>query len=160
MAIEDILVGGLVSGLVSITVAGIAFIAATRNINKSTYVAAITNERAKWREELRKHIAEFCKLSMEESINIGNLQQSKTHIFLRLNPEAKDNNGLVKHEFDYKIMNIVADIFNKLQLNDRNGINILVNNLECFAQKLLKQEWEKSKKEATSGKSASTYESE
>ena len=147
-----------VTGLFSIVTAGIAYLAAVRKYTKTTkdsdksiYVAAVTNERARWRSELRENVSEYCKLSIEKNANLGNLQQVKTQIILRLNPRANDTDGLQKHKFDREIIENVNAIFSLLSVSMKDDISTLVKKLEISAQELLKQEWDKSKTEACSG---------
>lgn len=147
----------VVTWLFSIVTGGMAYHAAvrkftetTKDSDKSIYVAAVTNERAKWRSELRENVSEYCKLSIEKDANLGNLQQVKTQIILRLNPRANDVDGLQKHKFDREIIENVNAIFSVLS-GCKDDIPALVKKIELSTQELLKQEWEKSKAEALSG---------
>jgi hypothetical protein len=156
MGIELATVGGWIFSVIT---AGIAYKAAvrkhsetTKDSDKSIYVAAVTNERAKWREELRKSVAEFCMLSIESSPNIQKLLQLKIGIILRLNPRANDPAFIERHKFDHEIRESVNTIFAAAKTSNSQVILDQVNKLESSAQELLKQEWEKSKAEALSGK--------
>lgn len=151
----EILIG---SGGFSIAAAYLAYRGAvrrhletTKDSDKSIYVAAITNERAKWRDELRKGVAKFCSLSIEKELNIPALQELKTDILLRLNPNAFDLPLAEKHKFDRKITLSVNAIFDAVHSSNREVIPDLVKELEGSTQGLLKQEWEVSKNEAHSG---------
>ena len=143
----------------SVITAGIAYKAAvrkhsetTKDSDKSIYVAAVTNERAKWREELRKSVAEFCMLSIESSPNIPKLLQLRIDIILRLNPRANDPALIQKHKFDHDIKEAVTTIFAAAKTLNSQVILDQILILETSTQELLKQEWEKSKSEAFAGK--------
>jgi hypothetical protein len=156
MAIDWVAVGGW---LFSVVTAVIAYMAATRKYTQTTkdsdktvYVTAVTNERAKWRDELRRNVAEYSMLSIEPSTRLPELQRVKAEIILRLNPRAKDPGLAEKHKFDLLIINSVNDIFLTLTGKTTCDISKLIADLETAAQEMLKQEWEKSKAEALSGK--------
>ncbi len=140
-----------------IAFAGVFFTAfiALKNNNKNLVIKTITEERAKWRSELRNTCAEFSKLVYEQ-VNDNNVSNKpriielKVHIKLRTNPS--DN---PKHKLDQDILKDLQEIVNELDTDvDKNAIIKKLINLESNVQKLLKQEWEKSKNEADSGKSA------
>ncbi len=156
MAFDWATAGGWVFSVIT---AGIAYKAAvrkhfetTKDSDKSIFVASVTNERAKWRGELRKSVAEFCMLSIESSPNIPKLLQLKVDIILRLNPRANDPALIQKHKFDHEIRESVNAIFAAAKTSNSQAIHDQVVKLEGSAQELLKQEWEKSKAEALAGK--------
>lgn len=156
MTLDLATVGGWVFSVIT---AGIAYKAAvrkhsetTKDSDKSIYVAAVTNERAKWREELRKSVAEFCMLSIESTPNVPKLLQMKIDIILRLNPRANDPALTQKHKFDHEIKESVNAIFAAAKTSNSQVILDQVMKLEGSTQDLLKQEWEKSKTEAFAGK--------
>ena len=151
--------GVIAGGLFSVITAGVAYSVAvrkhsetTKDSDKSIYVAAVTNERAKWREELRKSVATLCMLGVENEPSIAKLQQAKTEILLRLNPRACEPALAQRHKLDREITEAVNAIFLLAQSSERHAMPELVLKLEASAQQLLKQEWEKSKTEAQSGK--------
>ena len=144
MAIDWVMLGG---GAFSVITAGIAYKAAVRNYSettkdsdKSIYVAAVTNECAKWREELRKSVAEFCMLSIESKPNIPKLLQVKIDIILRLNPRANDAALAQKHKFDCEIKESVNAIFEAVKASNSQVVLDQIIKLEGAAQELLKQE--------------------
>lgn len=156
MGVDWVMLGG---GAFSVITAGIAYKAAVRNYSettkdsdKSIYVVAVTNERAKWREELRKSVAEFCMLSIESEPNVPKLLQVKIDIILRLNPRANDAALAQKHKFDREIKESVNAIFETVKSSNVPVVLDQIIKLEGAAQELLKQEWEKSKTEAFAGK--------
>jgi hypothetical protein len=150
---------GMIGGWVfSVVTAVFAYKAAVRqhsettmDSDKSILVTAVTAERAKWRDDLRKAVAEFCSISIEQSPNLPRLQQAKTEILLRLNPRCNDPTLAQRHKFDREITDAVKAIFAAAAVNGPVPASS-VERLEVSAQELLKQEWEKSKTEAVSGK--------
>ena len=153
----------VVNGIFSLVTSGLtatfAYKAATRQFSKTTkdsdksiFVTAVTNERARWRDELRKSVAEFCMLCMEEKPNIPRLQQVKTEITLRLNPRANEPPFSQEHKLDREIMESINELFRAVSQRNRQAIPDLIRKLETSAQEMLKQEWDKSKDEALCGK--------
>ncbi|EGR3111683.1 hypothetical protein DNG97_24390 [Vibrio parahaemolyticus] len=138
-----------------VAVAGVIFTAwiALQNNNKNLLIKTVTEERAKWRSELRNACAEFVKLTSEHvgNANVTNtprIRELKTHLQLRLNPSQDE-----KHKLDQDIIQIIKDIVSGLDAaGSKQTILDNLNDLELYVQQLLKAEWEKSKKEAKTGK--------
>ena len=138
-----------------ITVFGVFFTAfiTWKNNNKNLLIKTVTEERAKWRTELRNYCAEFSKLVYEQTNDTGasnkpRIIELKAHIKLRTNPSDED-----KHKLDQDILKESQEIVNQVDENgDKEKIIEKLLNLESNVQKLLKQEWDKSKYEANSGK--------
>jgi hypothetical protein len=124
----------------------------TRDGDKNVYVTAVTNERAKWREELRRSVSEFAKASIEPIPSAPELLRLKTDIILRLNPRAREPAMAAKHAFDLKIMNAVNTIYAAATSGQTADVQKTLGDLELNAQELLKQEWQKSKEEAIAGR--------
>jgi hypothetical protein len=146
------------NGLISFMVAYATYRAAvrkhertTKDSDKSIYVMAVTNERAKWRDELRKAVARFCSQAIEVRPNIANLQELRTEILLRLNPHAFDPPLGEHHKFDRAITLEVDAIFHEVLSSSTGAIYARIGALQSSAQGLLKQEWEVSKSEARLG---------
>lgn len=140
-----------------IAVIGVFFTAliALRNNNKNILIKTVTEERSAWRSELRSTCAEFSKLVYEQANNASaghmpRITELKAHIKLRTNPSEND-----KHMLDKDIIKGSQDIVSMLDGSaDKDLILSKLINLETNIQKLLKQEWDKSKGEAVSGKLA------
>lgn len=138
-----------------IVVMGVFFTAfiALRNNNKNLLLKTVTEERAKWRSELRNTCAEFSKLVYEQANNSNashkpRIIELKAHIKLRTNPSNKP-----EHKLDQVIIKESQEIVDQLDMDiDKNEIIKKLVSLESNVQQLLKQEWDKSKKEAVSGK--------
>lgn len=124
-----------------------------RNNNKTLLIKTVTDERAVWRQELRDTCAEFVKLIYEQINNssVSNkprINELKVHLKLRVNPSMDQ-----KHHLDKSIIELSQGLVDTLdkEHNQEDVLNKLVQ-LEGKVQELLKQEWDKSKKEALSGK--------
>jgi len=140
-----------------IAVIGVFFTAliALRNNNKNLLIKTVTDERAQWRKDLRDYCADFSKLvyeyvSTDNTTNKPNIIKLKTHIKLRTNPSNEP-----AHVLDQNILNELQEIVAMLCSDTIENKDIIYNkltSLETNVQKLLKQEWEKSKREAVSGK--------
>lgn len=155
MSLDLVSVGGW---LFSVVTSFIAYKAATRphrettrDSDKNVYVTAVTTERAKWREELRKNVSEFAKECIQPSPCLPELLRLKTDIILRLNPRAREEGMRQKHKFDRQVMDAVDTLYEKLSGSKPEDIHSQLASLELGAQELLKQEWEKSKAEAVAG---------
>ncbi len=138
-----------------IAVAGVFFTAfiALRNNNKSLLIKTVTEERAKWRTELRDCCAEFSSLVYEQlnntsASNLPRIVELKVQIRLRTNPSSEP-----KHKLDQEILSesqAIVDLISDAPEKDQVISKLL--KLENSVQKLLKQEWDKSKNEAVTGK--------
>ncbi|MGV3681655.1 MAG: hypothetical protein ACO1PM_18330 [Acidovorax sp.] len=127
----------------------------TRDSDKDIFVASVTHERAKWREDLRQNVAEYLKQCVSTTPDIPELIRLKTDIILRLNPRARDSGMEEKHKFDLEIMQAVNALFNQVAQASIPLTNPTLAVLEKATQELLKQEWQKSKDEAAMGRERS-----
>lgn len=127
----------------------------TRDKDKDIFVAAVTNERAKWREELRRNVAEYAKQCVVSAPDVPELLRLKTDIILRLNPRAREPAMAEKHKFDRQIIDAVNALFATRLVGPISTSNSDLASLEKAAQELLKQEWQKSKEEAETGRERS-----
>jgi len=150
----------LIQALAPYIVAGIAFIGvfitaffAFRTNNKNLLIKTVTEERAKWRRELREVCGEFVKLiyeqvSIADKSNAPRINELKVQMKLRVNPSQKD-----KHILDQNIIKVSQEVVNLIERNfDKDEVIKKLIELEGYVQALLKQEWDKSKKEAVDGK--------
>ena len=127
----------------------------TRDSDKDIFVAAVTNERAKWREELRRSVAEYMKQCTLPEPDIPELLRLKTDIILRLNPRAREPLMAEKHKFDQQILHAVNALFEANAKDTTRAKDENLLKLEEATQELLKQEWQKSKDEAATGRERS-----
>lgn len=108
-----------------IAVTGVAFTAfiAFRNNNKNLLIKTVTEERAKWRSELRNTCAEFSKLVYEQANNAKashkpRITELKAHIKLRTNPSNQP-----EHKLDQDILKESQEIVDQLDMEiDKNEI--------------------------------------
>lgn len=102
----------------------------TKSINeKNQKLKYVTEERQKWRAEIREETTKLAKnLFYNESNNESELERIKAFFKIRLNPID-----------DYD-----KDIIKKLENINRDTINDFVLKISC----LLKHDWERAKKEA------------
>ena len=118
--------------------------------NKNVFITTVTHERAKWRDELRAAAAEFTKLAIGEIREPKleralRLEELRVLIRLRLNPNPR-------HELDASIIENTAQVVALLQSRNTEEARETLGIVENAIQRLLKQEWEKSKNEAVMGK--------
>lgn len=121
----------------------------SKDTSKDVLTRTVTNERAQWREDLRSLAGEFVENSLrivsnDPSGSIYSLERQRVQIRLRLNPNPE-------HKLDANILKISR---NMVQLARGCDPDNLLKSIELFEheiQSLLKQEWDKSKREAQSG---------
>ncbi|MDO9491415.1 hypothetical protein [Acetobacterium sp.] len=125
-----------------------------RIAKEGNFILNVTVERNKWLERIRQDISTFCghtkffyysclEVDSENGMEVlKEIDKLNFLIRLRLNP-----NG----EVDKKIIELLEKV---LKYDKIDGINILdehLKNLVSLSQELLKEEWEKVKKEAVIG---------
>ena len=121
--------------------------------NKNLLIKTVTDERAKWRSELREVCGEFVKLvyeqvSSSDAVNKPRINELKVQMKLRVNPSQEEN-----HILDQNIISISQEIVNLIEQGfEKNEVIEKLIELEGYVQALLKQEWDKSKSEAVDGK--------
>lgn len=123
--------------------------------NRTQFVDTITAERIKWLEKIRIDISRFSGLT---SFWVKNLRDASSEdskevlkeidilrvmIKLRLNP---------KGTYDKEIMDLLDEIPQLTNQIDMSLLNKKLEQLTTLSQKLLKEEWEKVKKESKRGK--------
>ncbi|EJL6852785.1 hypothetical protein [Vibrio vulnificus] len=124
-----------------------------KNNNKNVLIKTVTEERAKWRSEIRDACSEFIKIASVISLtkdekNLPRLLELKVQLKLRLNPSQEP-----KHHLDQSIIKLLDGIYQRLSKSNKfTHVDNDLKRLEEHVQKLLKQEWSKSKGEAISGK--------
>jgi len=121
--------------------------------NKNLLIKTVTDERAKWRSELREICGEFVKLVYEQVSVAGvsngpRINELKVLMKLRVNPSQED-----KHALDKNIISVSQNIVNLIEGNfEKSEVITKLIELEGHVQCLLKQEWDKSKQEAVNGR--------
>lgn len=120
---------------------------------KTTFINTVTAERVKWIEQLRQDISSFSGLTHtwcfselegkpDENEILKEVDRLRHVIRLRLNPEG---------EHDQKIEVLIQKIPKLTHISNREELQQALEDLTVTTQKLLKDEWEKVKKEAKEG---------
>lgn len=125
-----------------------------KNTKENNFILNVTVERNKWLERIRQDISNYCGLTKfftrtikdtfsDEGKNVlKEIDKLNYMIKLRLNPNGK---------IDKKILDLLEEIpalTNKTNLCEIDGA---INKLIGLSQELLKEEWEKVKKESRKG---------
>lgn len=128
---------------------------ALRTHRKSLFVNTVTAERAAWRGDLRTLTAELVTLAhtalADPAESLADLHERRVGIRLRVNPR-----GGAEHPLDQAIMDCLAAL--PILLRPASGpadaaaVLAQLEILEAAVQSLLKQEWDKSKREARTGR--------
>lgn len=119
---------------------------------RNLLVETVTKERAAWRQEVRAATLELSRTVLS-SIGQASLSsttavhQQRLAITLRLNPSRAD-----KHRLDREISDALHALELALERQQQVEARTQLRLVEEKVQKLLKQEWDKSKKEARTGK--------
>lgn len=124
-----------------------------RTSRRTTFINTVTSERVKWIEKLRDNISTFCGLTYTWSISrlegkpeaadfLKQIDKLRHLIRLQLNPDGKH---------DQTIEALIARIPNLTHETQTEELKTALNELVEISQKLLKEEWEKVKKESMRG---------
>jgi hypothetical protein len=135
---------------------------ADKNTKKKLLLESVTAERSKWRESLREDVAAFnalaseyyytvCDLDNEQAdklfaAHIQELIRLRVRVRLRLNP-----NELI-HSNDVKLVRAMSRIILQFETKQYDGLHHELLRIERCAQRILKHEWDKAKREAVTGK--------
>lgn len=116
--------------------------------NKEVFTRTVTEERAKWRSELRTLSVRFTELARKlcdgESKYKYELEAVRVEIRLRLNPDPE-------HKLDATILGEIKEIAEKAGSADKKDLTECLEKFEADVQRLIKAEWDKSKNEAITG---------
>lgn len=142
-----VLVGAVIGFLGSLFGSWVSF----RQNDKNLFVQTVTNERAKWRQDLRdatgqlvQHI--YAYTDNPDAETFCKIHEYRVAVRLRVNPENPDRNKL-----DAEILSALSGLRETSQIINKETALAMAERIELSVQKLLKQEWEKSKREAKSG---------
>lgn len=124
-----------------------------KTIRKTNFINTVTNQRIKWIEQLRQDIASFLGLTHtwceseiegkpEETGILKELDRLRHLIQLRLNADAT---------LDRKIASLIRKIPDLTHLSQKEERLQAMNELSTLSQQLIKEEWEKVKKESKNG---------
>jgi len=124
-----------------------------RSSRRTTFINTVTSQRIKWIEQLRQDISTFSGLTHtwcfsalegkpEESPVIREIDRLRHVIRLRLNPDGVH---------DQKIEKLIREIPNLTHESQRQSLIQALEELTRTTQSLLKEEWEKVKRESKHG---------
>ena len=118
---------------------------------RNLLVGTVTTERAKWRTDLRKSVANLVSIANAMAPNpsrkdIAAFDKVRVEVRLRLNPSLRPQDVL-----DQRILAALKDLRAALVGGEQVRISEQVEAIESGVQLLLKQEWSKSKEEARTG---------
>jgi hypothetical protein len=140
--------------LVSLAI-GIGNIVHNLKINRRTlFINSVTTERVKWIDKLRQNISTFAGLThhwvasrLEDTSKsnpiLRELDQLRVLIKLQLNPRS---------EIDRQIIRKIDEIPDLTHHPDKSKFTAAINELVSLTQILLKQEWDRVKEEARTGR--------
>jgi hypothetical protein len=122
----------------------------SKDTSKDILTRTVTNERATWRSDLRDLAGDLVENALRiiegaERGCIYTLERQRLLIRLRLNPYPF-------HKLDANIMRCADDITRCARSKDVDSAKSAIAEFEKGVQQLLKQEWEKSKREAATGR--------
>ena len=118
---------------------------------KSLLVGTVTNERAQWRHDLRLAVGELVEathmaLHNPSPAQFALFEKRRVAVKLRLNPSR---NG--RHLLDMHIMDGLHDLREAVRRRESTRASVATVAIEKSVQQLLKQEWDKSRREAQTG---------
>jgi hypothetical protein len=128
-----------------------------KNNKKTAFINTVTSERVKWLEKLRHNISSFAGLTHTWTRNSCTPDEAreiqkeidKLRYLIRLQLNPKEKNG--EPNVDKRIEKLIADIPNLTDESQREKLDLAMEKLIIDSQELLKNEWEKVKKEAKKG---------
>jgi hypothetical protein len=143
--------GGLTL-LGAIITAGLLYRSTMIIARRNLLVETVTKERAIWRSELRTAVLELSDathsaIARSDSNSIAKVHRGRLAIVLRMNPSRAD-----QHRLDRDISDALQALEQALERQKHVEARTQLLRVEKEVQKLLKQEWDKSKTEARTGK--------
>ena len=130
--------------------------AETKTNDKTVFVGSVTAERATWRREMRvstSSVVEILRASdTGDNVSWMPIFRCVSEIALRLNPDGRSEEPDRRdaQPLDRDIHAILVEIVGSSR-EQRAVHNDMANRLEAAVALLLKEEWRKSKSEATNG---------
>lgn len=130
----------------------------TKTQARSLFVGTVTTERARWRQDLRDAVIDLTRLANLVVANTGTaedaarLEGARVAIRLRLNPAGLDPRKADHHVFDRQVLDGLAAFAAAIKAGNGQEALSQLETIETGVQGLLKQEWDKSKTEARTGR--------
>ena len=131
--------------------------AGKENADKAIFVQIVTSERAVWREAMRGLVVELTAevrrgaISPAKPVNWRKVHAARAGIVLRLNPACRDVGTEDKHALDRALFRAVEELVSARHTPKPDWLK-KADTVEKAAQRLIKKEWDKSKKEARTGR--------
>jgi len=121
----------------------------SKDTSKDVLTRTVTNERAQWRNDLRNLAGEFVENALRISSgdpggSIYTIEKQRALIRFRLNPDPE-------HKLDASILDCLQQILKVVRSEKSSDLMASLETFEQQVQLLLKQEWDKSKREAETG---------
>jgi hypothetical protein len=124
-----------------------------RNTRRANFINTVTAQRVKWLEQIRQDISTFCGLTYtwchsglagtpQEHEMLKEIDRLRHVIRLRLNPDGTHDNAIER---------LIAEIPKYTDISQRDKLAKALEELTVTSQRLLKEEWEKVKREAEHG---------
>jgi hypothetical protein len=142
-------IGALIGAIFGFIGSVLSTFGKSKDTSKEVLTRTVTDERAQWRKDLREVSGDFVENALriannESTGSVYSLEKQRVLIRLRLNPDPS-------HTLDANILLAIESVV--IQANAKNLVSLksALEEFERSTQAILKQEWEKSKKEAESG---------
>jgi hypothetical protein len=144
-------IGALVGAVLGFIGSVLSVFGKSKDTQLTVLTQVITTERAQWRSDMRSLTSELVPLlhqikDKKSKEAISEFHQLRVKIRLRLNPKEG-------HEYDQELLSLLGtfeDFINSAD-NSQSKFDDKIEKFEITMQKLIKKEWDKSKKEAESG---------
>ncbi|EPZ4992842.1 hypothetical protein ACXOI2_003574 [Vibrio cholerae] len=152
----------VVGGIISLVAVTLNVYFTNKNSNKKLFLENVTVERSKWREQLREEVSSFSALALKHyhsvkdveiglasrkiSSDIHDLNELRVKVRLRLNPYENIDS------YDTKLIRSMKRVLLQLEAQRYGYLDRELLRIERCAQRILKNEWDKSKREAVTGK--------
>ncbi len=155
---------GWYQGLGAFLAGGLTFLGAQFGLrltkassDKTIFVETVTHERAVWRTEMRKLVENLTSevrrgaVSPAKPVDWKKVYKARTGIVVRLNPACRETGSIdEKHVPDRDLFAAVIALSSARHLPDPGWL-AKADAVEEAAQRVLKKEWDKSKREARTG---------
>ena len=143
------LLGALIGSVLGFIGSLLSTFGKSKDTSKDVLTRTVTNERAQWRNDLRNLAGEFIENALRISSgdtggSIYTIEKQRALIRFRLNPDPE-------HKLDASILECLQQIVQAVRSDKSSDLTSSLEKFEQQVQLLLKQEWDKSKREAESG---------
>lgn len=142
-------IGALIASGLGFLGAIFSTVGRSKDTSKDVLTRTVTNERTQWRGALREVASDFVENALrivdkDPGGSIYTLEKQRVLIRVRLNPDPE-------HVLDASILRQISEIVKQAKAFDSISLVSSLESFESNVQSLLKQEWDKSKREAETG---------